>query len=37
MSPGPFSRQMLSASEYILALHSPEDRVAVLVRNRMVQ
>jgi len=35
MSPGPFSRQMLSASEYILALHSPEDRVAVLVRNRM--
>jgi hypothetical protein len=29
-----FSRRMLSASEYILALHSPEDRVAVLLRNR---
>ena len=25
---------LLSASEYVLALHSPEDRVAVLVRNR---
>jgi hypothetical protein len=25
---------MLSASEYVQALHSPEDRVAVLVRNR---
>ena len=33
--PGQFSRRMLSASEYVLALHSPEDRVAVLVRNRM--
>ena len=32
--PGQFSRRMLSASEYVLALHSPEDRVAVLVRNR---
>jgi hypothetical protein len=30
----PFFPQMLSASEYVLALHSPEDRVAVLVRNR---
>jgi hypothetical protein len=26
---------MLSASEYVLALHSPEDRVAVLLRNRV--
>ena len=25
---------MLSASEYVLALYSPDDRVAVLVRNR---
>ena len=33
--PGPFSRRMLSASEYVLALHSPEDRVAVLLRNRV--
>jgi len=33
--PGQFSRRMLSASEYVLALHSPEDRVAVLVRNRV--
>jgi hypothetical protein len=30
----PFFPQTLSASEYVLALHSPEDRVAVLVRNR---
>jgi hypothetical protein len=30
----PFSRKTLAASEYVLALHSPEDRVAVLVRNR---
>ncbi len=30
----PFFPQMLSASEYVLALHSPEDRFAVLVRNR---
>jgi hypothetical protein len=29
-----FSRRILSASEYVLALHSPENRVAVLVRNR---
>jgi hypothetical protein len=28
------SGRMLSASEYVLALHCPEDRVAVLVRNR---
>jgi len=26
---------MISAWEYVLALHSPEDRVAVLVRNRV--
>ena len=32
--PGPFSPRMLSASEYVLALYSPADRVAVLVRNR---
>jgi RepB DNA-primase from phage plasmid len=32
--PTQFSRRTLSASEYVLALHSPEDRVAVLVRNR---
>ncbi len=30
----PFTRKPLSASAYVLALHSPEDRVAVLVRNR---
>jgi hypothetical protein len=30
-----FTRKLLSASEYVLALHSPEDRVAVLVRNRV--
>jgi hypothetical protein len=30
----PFFPRMLSASEYVLALHSPADRVAVLVRNR---
>jgi hypothetical protein len=29
------SRRLLSASEYVLALHSPEDRIAVLVRNRV--
>jgi len=33
--PGQFSRRVLSASEYVLALHSPEDRVAVLLRNRV--
>jgi RepB DNA-primase from phage plasmid len=32
--PTRFSRRLLSASEYVLALHSPEDRVPVLVRNR---
>ena len=37
MSERAFQRKMLSASEYILALHSPEDRVAVLVRNRVRQ
>jgi RepB DNA-primase from phage plasmid len=31
----PFSPRTLSASEYVLALHSPEDRVAVLLRNRV--
>lgn len=31
--PARFSRRLLSAPEYVLALHSPEDRVAVLVRN----
>ena len=31
--PTRFSRRLLSASEYVLALHSPEHRVAVLVRN----
>jgi hypothetical protein len=35
MSERAFPRTMLAASEYILALHSPEDRVAVLVRNRV--
>jgi hypothetical protein len=30
----PFFPRMLSASEYVLALHAPDDRVAVLVRNR---
>src|SRR5277367_4994926 len=35
MSERAFQRKMLSASEYILALHSPADRVAVLVRNRL--
>jgi hypothetical protein len=35
MSERAFQRKMLSASEYVLALHSPEDRVAVLVRNRV--
>jgi hypothetical protein len=33
--PGQFSRRVLSASEYVLALHSPEDRVAVPLRNRV--
>jgi hypothetical protein len=32
--PTRFSRRVLSASEYVLALHSPEDRVAVVARNR---
>ncbi|MFZ3217665.1 MAG: DNA-primase RepB domain-containing protein [Candidatus Acidiferrales bacterium] len=30
----PFFPRMLSASEYVLSLHLPQDRVAVLVRNR---
>ena len=30
----PFSPRTLSASEYVLALHAPDDRVAVVVRNR---
>ncbi|MGA8037214.1 MAG: DNA-primase RepB domain-containing protein [Candidatus Acidiferrales bacterium] len=30
----PFSRKILAASDYILALHSPEDRVAAVIRNR---
>jgi hypothetical protein len=30
----PFVPRPLTASEYVLALHSPEDRAAVLVRNR---
>jgi hypothetical protein len=29
----PFTPRFVSAPEYILALHSPEDRIAVLVRN----
>jgi hypothetical protein len=29
-----FEPQELSASEYILALHAPEDQIAVLLRNR---
>jgi hypothetical protein len=33
--PTRFSPRMISAREYVLALHSPEDRVAVLVRNRI--
>src|SRR5580692_8841953 len=35
MSERAFPRTMLAASEYVLALHSPEDRVAVLLRNRV--
>jgi len=31
----PFFPRTLSASEYVLALHAPEDRVAVVVRNRV--
>jgi len=30
----PFTPRYLSASEYVLALHKPEDRVATLVLNR---
>jgi hypothetical protein len=33
--PNRFTPRMISAREYVLALHSPEDRVAVLVRNRV--
>ena len=29
-----FTPRQLSAVQYVLALHQPEDRVAVLVRNR---
>jgi RepB DNA-primase from phage plasmid len=29
-----FTPRLLSASEYVLALHRPEDRVALLLRNR---
>src|SRR5258708_22168468 len=29
-----FTPRFLSASEYVLALHEPNDRVAVLIRNR---
>ena len=31
----PFTPRLLSASEYVLALHRPEDRVALLLRNRL--
>ena len=31
----PFKARHLSASQYVLALHQPEDRAAVLVRNRV--
>jgi RepB DNA-primase N-terminal domain len=31
----PFTPRHLSAVQYVLALHQPEDRVAVLVRNRV--
>jgi hypothetical protein len=30
-----FKTRLLSAAQYVLALHQPEDRVAVLVRNRL--
>ena len=30
-----FKTRQLSAAQYVLALHQPEDRVAVLVRNRV--
>lgn len=30
----PFLSRPLSASQYVLALHAPDDRIAVLVRNR---
>jgi len=30
-----FMPRQLSAAQYVLALHQPEDRVAVLVRNRI--
>src|SRR5271169_113199 len=33
--PTGFTRRMLSASQYVMALHSPNDRVAVLVRNHV--
>jgi hypothetical protein len=31
----PFTPRLLSASQYVLALHRPEDRVALLLRNRL--
>jgi hypothetical protein len=34
MQTNPFTPRLLSASQYVLALHRPEDRVALLVRNR---
>ena len=30
-----FKARQLSAAQYVLALHQPQDRVAVLVRNRV--
>jgi hypothetical protein len=33
--PGPLSPRILSTLEYVLALHAPQDRVAVLVRNHV--
>jgi RepB DNA-primase from phage plasmid len=32
--PNSFTRRSLAAAEYVLALHQPDDRVAVVVRNR---
>jgi hypothetical protein len=29
-----FTKRFLSAPEYVLALHEPQDHVAILVRNR---
>ena len=33
--PNALSPRILSPSEYILALHAPQDRIAVLVRNHV--